>query len=189
MRLGSLLALAAALSVDAMAVGAARALSGPRVGQGEILAASLAFGGAQGLMPLLGWALAERLGPVFDGMGLALAATVLVALGLKMIWEARKAALAGEAPSAPKRLWGAELLVLAVATSTDAFAAGITLPQFGVPPAAAAAVVALVTGVDTAGAMLLARRLRRAFGGRIQLAGGALLIVVALDMLLGSGGS
>ena len=188
MKLGSLLALAAALSVDAMAVGTARALSGSRVGQGEIVAASLAFGAAQGLMPLLGWALAERLGRFFHGMGLALAAAVLVAMGLKMIWEGRKISLAGGEHPAPKSLWGGELFALALATSTDAFAAGITLPQFGVPPIAAAGVIALVTGAGTAGAMLLARRLRRALGGRLQFAGGALLIVVALDMLLKGGG-
>ena len=146
MTLASIVLLALALSMDAMAVAAARGLSLPRVLPKHVLLVALFFGGFQALMPLLGWWLGARIGPLVEAWDHWLAFALLGGIGGKMLWEARQA----DTPNAPSKGDGFDfksLLLLAIATSIDALAAGVTLPMLDAPFAFSLATIGVTTAV------------------------------------------
>ncbi len=75
-------------------------------------------------------------------------------------------------------------MALSVATSIDALAAGISLAMLAVAIAAPAVIIALVTGALSLAALLLGNRLGEAYGRRMEILGGAILIAVALHLLI-----
>ena len=145
----ALFLLALALAADAFAVSIARGAGGPH-SLTRALETGLAFGAAQGIMPLLGWGL----GALFAGWLAAIdhwiAFGLLTVLGGRMLMAARSdedEADDGVEPAGISRR--AHLLALfaaAVATSIDAAAAGLTLDLFGLPVWLSCLLIALVTG-------------------------------------------
>ena len=178
----AVLLLAVALAMDATAVAAARALSVPRAGVREAIVTGLWFGGFQAMMPLAGWALGASVGPYVEAVDHWIAFGLLAAIGLKMLWEARAAGEAAEAkPGDP--FAARAMLPLAIATSIDALAAGITLPTLGVAPMVAIAAIGVVTAVLSGGAVLGARALGERVGQRLEAIGGLLLIGIGSKIL------
>lgn len=176
--------LAVGLAMDAVAVAAARGLAAPAIRARHVVRVALLFGGFQALMPALGWALGDRLGPIFARWDHWVAFGLLAALGGKMLLDAVRddgAPLDGRDDQA---LFGWRvLLVLAVATSIDAFAAGITLPLFG-PPAISIALIGGVTAVLSAAGVLAGRQLGGHAGRRLDVLGGVVLIGLGAKILL-----
>ena len=176
--------LALSLSMDAVAVAAARGLSVPAVRPSHAIKIALFFGGFQAFMPLLGWQVGAFAGPFVAAWQGPVAAALLVLLGLKMLREALvsggdEAAIAGD-PFGLTPLFG-----LAVATSIDAFAAGMTLPTLAVPPAFTIALIGVTTGVLSAIGLYAGRHLGRALGPRLEIAGGLVLVGLGLKVFLG----
>lgn len=180
----SILALALGVAMDATAVAAARGLAAPVVRIRHGIIVGLAFGGAQGLMPLLGWFLGRRLGPLVSAWDHWLAFALLTAIGAKMLWEVRGSAVetAGVEPGDP---FGARpILLLAIATSIDAFAVGITLPMMGAPLVTSVVTIAVVTAILSGAAVFLGRRFGARFGRRLDAAGGLVLIGLGVKILI-----
>lgn len=174
------LVLAVGLSMDAMAVAAARGLATPRILPRHVALVALFFGGFQALMPLLGWLLGSRIGPHVERWDHWIAFGLLAGIGGKMIWEARKA---GEAPEGD--LFGLRvMLVLAVATSIDALAAGITLPMMNAPLAMSIATIGITTAALSAIGLFLGRRFGAVLGRRLDVAGGLVLIGLGGKVLI-----
>lgn len=181
-RVLAVLLLAVALAMDATAVAAARSLAVPGAGIREAIITALWFGGFQAAMPLAGWALGASVGPYVEAFDHWIAFGLLVALGLKMLWEARSAPEGPEARE--KEPFGARaMLPLAVATSIDALAAGITLPTLEVPPSIAIAAIGVVTALLSGGAVLMARALGDRVGQRLEVFGGLLLMGIGSKIL------
>ena len=182
----SILSLALALSMDAMAVAAARGLAAVSVRARDAITIGLFFGGAQALMPLLGWWLGAQVGERLAAWDHWIAFVLLAFIGAKMIKEALSDD-DNDAPEAAPFAPGA-LLVLAIATSIDAFAAGVTLPVLGVPPIPTIAAIGVVTALLSAGAALGARSLARHFGARfaprLEILGGVVLIGLGIKVLV-----
>lgn len=165
------LALALALAMDAFAVALTQ---GARFRHDwrSVAAIALAFGLFQGGMPLLGWQLGSLALPLVEAWDHWIAGGLLAFLGIQMIWI-------GEADGdGPPKLSGLALLAAAVATSIDAFAAGITLPTLGVPPLASCALIAVVTSALSALAIELGQRAGDRFGRHAEVAGGVVLIAL-----------
>ena len=175
-----LLALAIGLSMDATAVAAARGLSAPRVGAREAGRIALAFGGFQAGMPALGWLGGELLGALASRWGGWIAAVLLVLLGAKMLKEALGDD-EGEAtePHEDPFAWNL-LLPLAVATSIDALAAGVSLRLVQAPLATSLVSIGLVTAGLSAGGLLAGRRLGEAAGSRMNALGGGVLVLLGV---------
>lgn len=172
----SVLALAVALAMDAFAVALTQ---GARFRHGwrSVATIALAFGIFQGAMPLAGWLLGSFALPLVEAWDHWIAGGLLVLLGAQMIWM-------GEADGdGPARLSGAVLLAAAVATSIDAFAAGITLPTMEFPPLAACALIAVVTTALSALAILIGQRAGDAFGRHAEIAGGVMLILLGVKIV------
>lgn len=181
----TLFVLALGLAMDATAVAAARGLTAQRVGPKQVLLVALWFGGAQGLMPVLGAALGGLVGPSLAAYNQWIGALVLWAIGGKMLLDAfRNSEDEGEAaeadPFAPRIMF-----LLALATSLDAFAVGVTLPLLKAPIVLAALVIGCVTAVASGLGLLVGSRFGALFGKRLDIAGGAVLLLLGVRVLLG----
>ena len=184
----SILALAVGLSMDAAAVAAARGLATPVLRPRPGLLVALFFGGFQGLMPWLGFLLGTSLGPLVQAFDHWIAFVLLVGLGAKMLWEARGGAdnddsSKDQAPAAD--LWNLRtLLLLAVATSIDAFAVGVMLPMLQAPLLLSVLTIGVTTAVLSALALLAGRRLGALLGSRLDAVGGLVLVGLGIKILV-----
>lgn len=175
MHWGALLVLAAALAMDAFAVAVCKGLAarGPRLG--PALTAGAWFGGFQGVMPLLGSLLAARLRRGLERVDHWVAFGLLTIVGLGMLLEKEQETDGDLSPRA--------MLPLAVATSLDAMAAGITLTTLGGGMFLPAACIAAVSFLLSALGYGLGGRLRPGDAGRAKRLGGGVLIVLGLRIL------
>lgn len=175
----SLSLLALGLAMDAVAVAVAQGAGG-RSHRSSALAIGLAFGAAQGLMPLIGWGIGYTFLPLVQGVDHWIAFVLLSFLGIRMVRGAIDDN-SGE-PGAP--LAGFALLGAAIATSIDALAAGVTLPTLGLPVLLACAGI----GGVTAALSSLGVRIGASAGNRVgkwaELAGGLVLIGLGLKILI-----
>jgi len=179
----ALLLIAVGVSADAFAVALGKGLHvrGAVVRNGLLLA--LAFGLAQALMPLLGWALgstfAERIAPVDHWVAFGLLALV----GGKMLWEAFTPDGDDDAPDTD-RIPLRELAVLSVATSIDALAVGVTLAFLPVSIGGAVTLIGATTFVLTLVGVLVGHRLGARFGKPAEVVGGVVLILIGVSIVL-----
>lgn len=182
----SLILLAIGLAADAFAVA---------IGQGAVvrtrpwrsaLAVGAAFGAAQAIAPLIGWSLTLVLAGLIESVDHWVAFVLLAIVGAKMVWEGFRHDPPGEEsdPGKEKVAGGWTLLMLAVATSIDAAAAGITLPTIGAPILISVAAIGLITfALSTAGVMI-GRAGAKALGSQAEIIGGLILIVIGTKVLI-----
>lgn len=184
MKLGGILLLAFGLSMDAMAVAAARGLSVKRVGLRHVALVAGLFGGFQAVMPFFGFLLGRKVGKVIEAWDHWLIFAVLGAIGGKMLWEAFHAR--GEAESLTEaEAFGLKVLVmLAVATSVDALAAGFTLPLLGAPLGISLLSIGVTTAVLSAAGLFAGHRFGAALGSRLDAVGGLVLIGIGTKTLI-----
>lgn len=181
--------LACALALDAIAVAAARGLGASRVRVRDALVIGLLFGGFQAGMPAIGYALGAGFGKYAQAWDHWIAFALLAFVGLNMVRGALKARGAdseGEGVAADEAFAIVKLLPLAVATSIDALAAGVSLPMAGAPLSLSVATIGIVTFVTSAAAALAARRLGAALGETIEkrlgLVAGVVLCLLAVKV-------
>ncbi len=179
----ALFTLGVGLSMDAAAVAATRGFLAPRVRVADAARVGLLFGGFQALMPALGWAAGARFAPLIEAWDHWVAFVLLAGLGGKMLYDAATAGRAEPKPVADPFGWR-PLVVLAVATSIDALAAGITLPLLDVGFAAAIATIGAIAAVLSAAGVYLGRRFGARLGAKLDAAGGVLLIALGVKTLV-----
>jgi putative Mn2+ efflux pump MntP len=184
MNFGGILLLALGLSMDAMAVAAARGLAVPRVRARHVALVAGFFGGFQALMPLLGYLLGDRVGPAIAAWDHWVVFAVLGGIGGKMLWEALHHDSAEAAPSEADAFGLRVMLVLAIATSIDALAAGFTLPLLGAPLLLSITVIGITTAVLSGIGLFAGHRFGAALGRRLDIAGGLLLIGLGVKTLI-----
>jgi putative Mn2+ efflux pump MntP len=178
----SILLLALGLAADATAASATLGLGLARVHFRHVLSVTVWFGLSQGGMALIGSVLGSSFGAYLAAWDHWLAFIVLAGLGAKMIWEAFQSHEASET-RADAFAFGT-MLLLAFATSVDALAVGVTLPLLGAPVGRACAVIGLITALLSTLGLFLGRHFGERLGRRVDLFGGALLIVLGLKILL-----
>jgi len=186
MGFAELLILALGLAMDATAVAATRGFVATVVRPRDVVIVALLFGGAQALMPALGWALGARIGPAAQAFDHWIAFVLLVGLGGKMLWEARpnKAADDDEGHGSADAFGARVLVTMAVATSIDAFAVGITLPILEAPFVLSLVTIGVTTAVCSGLAVIAGKRLGSVFGKKLELVGGLVLIVLGTKILI-----
>jgi putative Mn2+ efflux pump MntP len=178
-----LLLLAIGLAMDATAVSVARGLQIARVLPRHVISVALFFGGFQALMPLVGWQVGSQLGPLLRLWDHWVAFVLLAAIGGKMIWDA-KAESGNLARPGADPFGLSTMLLLAIATSIDALAAGITLPMLDAPLWGSIATIGLVTAACSAAGLFAGRQFGQRLGARLDLFGGLLLIGLGVKVLL-----
>jgi len=181
-----LLLLAIALSMDAFAVAICTGLSMKRATLRGALTVGLYFGGFQAVMPLLGYAVATQFADQIIDYDHWIAFALLCFLGGKMILgviREKKSSVAqtGEGESSLKP---ARMLPLAFATSVDALAVGVSFAFLRVAIIPAVSFI----GVTTLLLSMLGVKIGELFGARFkskaELAGGVILILIGLRILL-----
>lgn len=179
------IALGAGLAMDATAVAALRGLQNrTRDGAGrDALTLPLLFGVFQAGMAALGWVL----GAWGKGNGYVaawdhwIAFGLLALIGVKMIWSGWRGDDSTEA-GADRSTFLVDV-GLAIATSIDAFAAGITLPLVPVSPFAAICLIGAITTALCGVGYALGRAAGRHLGARLELIGGVILVVIGARVL------
>lgn len=180
MRLSELFLIAVSLSMDAFAVSVCKGLSVGRPQLRHCLSCGIWFGLFQALMPLLGWLLGVRFQGLIVSVDHWVAFVLLGLIGFNMVRESR----GGEAEELDCSFSPRAMLPLAVATSIDALAVGITFAflQADILPAV------IFIGVTTFALSFAGVRMGSVFGSRYrsraELAGGLVLIGMGLKILL-----
>ncbi len=173
------------LSMDAFAVAICKGLAMPKVNWKHALTIALFFGGFQALMPFLGWLLGSRFGSSIDAISPWVAFALLAVIGGKMILDAVKSD-EGEAEEAAGSdvLDLKELTLMAVATSIDALAVGITFGMLHVNIGFAATLIGCTTFCIALSGVLVGNYFGSKFQQKAQIAGGVILILIGLKILL-----
>ena len=175
-----LLLLAVGLSMDAFAVSICKGLAMDRVTLKKACIPGLWFGGFQGAMPLLGWLLGSRFTSYITSVDHWIAFVLLGILGFNMLREAKN----GEAEEADASLGFRVMLAMAVATSIDALAVGITFAflEVNIPPAVS--FIALVTFLFSAVGVKIGSLFGTRFKAKAEALGGIILILLGVKILL-----
>ncbi len=176
------LLLALGLSMDAVAVSISSGLCRPQAGFWRVLRMPVLFGLFQALMPFLGWLGGVTLTKSIESWDHWLAFVLLAGIGGKMVWEAWHGADEGCPPADPFA-WR-RLLVLSVATSVDALAAGLTIAVIDLPVVFTLVIIGVTTSALCLPAVLLARQLGTRWAGRAELVGGLILIGIGAKILV-----
>ncbi len=179
MSLWELFIVAVGLAMDACAVSVCKGLSVGRARVGHCVTAGLYFGGFQGLMPLIGYLLGVRFQSVIVSVDHWIAFVLLALIGAKMIREAL-----GEEESLDSSFDFKAMLPLAVATSIDALAVGVTFAFLSVSIVPAVTFIGVTTFVMSAIGVGLGARFGGKLGSKAELAGGVILIAMGTKILL-----
>jgi len=181
MPLLELFLIAVGLSMDAFAVSVCKGLSVPRVRPDHALICGLYFGAFQGLMPLLGWLLGVRFQHIIVSIDHWIAFVLLGLIGLNMIRESREEEEDG---CADCRFTFAAMLPLAVATSIDALAVGVTFAFLSVDILPAVAFIGATTFVLSALGTWVGGVFGSRFKSKAEFAGGLILVLMGCKILL-----
>ncbi|MDB4941180.1 MAG: hypothetical protein JWP97_714 [Labilithrix sp.] len=186
MSLASVLVLALGLAMDATAVAGARGVAARRsIRVTDALRVAVFFGGFQAAMPAVGWALGEAFATRIVGWSHWVVFVVLAGIGGKMLHEALGAEHDEDEKAVPADAFGFRMLaLLAVATSIDALAAGITLALAGANVVSACAIIGVVTGVLSFAGVYIGHHSGRRFGKPLEVLGGLVLIALAVKALV-----
>ena len=175
------LLLAVALAMDASAVSLGVGTGGHAGSARSIFRIAFHFGLFQALMTLAGWAAGTGLASLIESVDHWIAVVLLAFVALRMI-------ASGLDPRAEVRTVdptrGATLVILSIATSIDAAAAGLSVAVLGYPIAFPAIAIGLVTGGLSLAALTVGQRLGTAFGKRMEIVGGAVLLLIAARILI-----
>ena len=179
MKVWELFVIAVGLSMDAFAVSICKGLSTKNVRREHMVVTGLYFGGFQALMPLAGYLLGSRFQSMIQRVDHWITFVLLALIGANMVRESQ-----GEAEHLDDSFTPGTMLPLAVATSIDALAVGVTFAFLNVRIIPAAALI----GVTTFALSAIGMRLGNVFGARYQaraeLAGGIVLILMGVKILL-----
>lgn len=174
--------IALSLALDAFAVSVSSGISVPGFGWKQALKMGAWFGAFQCLMPLLGWSLGSGVSQYIEAVDHWIAFGLLALIGGKMVLDACRGGedeAQAAADLSPRRL-----CVLAIATSIDALAVGVSMAFMDVDILLSAAVIGLVAFAMSVLGGLVGRRLGGLFQRRATLAGGVVLIAIGVKILV-----
>jgi putative Mn2+ efflux pump MntP len=190
MGFGELMLLAVGVSMDAFAVSICKGLAMKKAGMREGLTCGLWFGGFQALMPLIGFFLGTLFAEAIEAVDHWVAFVLLGLIGFNMLKEAFEKKECECCADADADLSVKTMFVMAVATSIDALAVGISLAMAGLRIWGMDGIFAAVIliGLCTCAFCTVGVKIGNVFGGRFekkaQIAGGAILILLGLKILL-----
>ena len=173
------------LSMDAFAVALCKGLSMRRVNYAHAAVIALFFGVFQAVMPLIGWVLGTQFARYITSVDHWIAFALLGYIGGKMIWDALHEAPETAPCAGEGRLDLKELLMLAVATSIDALAVGVTFAFLRVDNIlSAVCFIGCTTFVLSAVGVKVGSVFGARFQSRAELFGGVVLIAMGVKILL-----
>ena len=180
-----LLLISVGLAMDAFAVAVCKGLNMSKINYKNAGIIALFFGAFQGFMPLIGYFLGTRFQRYIQSIDHWIAFGLLVFIGGQMIFEVFK----GEEEALDEdgdKLQLKQLVILAIATSIDALAVGITfaLLDGGVGIITSVLMIGIVTFIISFMGVIIGNRFGNKYESKAQLAGGIILVLIGLKILL-----
>lgn len=172
--------LAVGLSMDAFAVSVCKGLAMPKITLKKTLTVGLWFGGFQALMPAAGYLLGVQFRDKITAVDHWIAFILLGLIGANMIKEA----CSGDCEEENESLDIRTMFLLAVATSIDALAVGITFAFLDVHIPAAVSFIGITTFTLSAVGVKIGNVFGTRYKSKAELAGGVILILLGLKILL-----
>lgn len=180
----SLVLTALALAADAMSVSITNGIAVKKLQLPKVLLMALLFGGFQALMPTLGWLLGTSVSKYISAFDHWIAFLLLAFIGFKMIVESFK----NDEETVKKDPFSiTNLLIMAVATSIDALAVGISFASLGIPGSElwlGIALIGVITFTLSCLGAFLGKFLGNMFKKRAGLIAGIILCLIGLKILL-----
>ena len=173
------------LSMDAFAVAICQGLSMTRIKWGHALTVGLYFGGFQALMPFIGWMLGSQFAGRIQQYDHWIAFILLVLIGGNMIREA----LSGDEEDAAQaetdlRLDHKKLFLMAIATSIDALAIGVTFAFLETAILPAIGIIGCTTFCISVAGVVVGCWFGARYKKRAEITGGAILVLLGVRILL-----
>ena len=173
------------LSMDAFAVSVCKGLAMRKVNKKQAIVIGLYFGGFQALMPLLGWSLGIQFEQYITSIDHWIAFILLGFIGGKMIVEAVKPDDESvEVKEMDPPLNIKEMFVLAIATSIDALAVGITFAFLDYPIVESIIIIGITTFVISIIGVYIGNFFGSKYKQKAELAGGIILVLLGVKILL-----
>lgn len=179
MSLVELFVLAVGLSMDAFAVSICKGLSLGKIKFKHMCIAGLWFGGFQALMPVIGYFLGSFFSEMITQYSYWIAFALLIIIGGNMIKESF-----GPEEKVDNSMSAKSMFILAVATSIDALAVGVTFAFLSVSIVPAVSFIGVITFICSAAGVKIGSIFGAKYKSRAELAGGIVLIVIGLKILL-----
>lgn len=172
------------LAMDAFAVSICKGLGMTKVKKKNAFIIGLFFGGFQALMPFLGWALGKSFEKYIVQIDHWIAFILLVFIGGKMVYEVINPSEEDTVTVKDTPLDLKELLILAIATSIDALAVGVTFAFLNYPILEAISIIGILTFIISVVGVYIGNYFGSRFKKRAELASGVILILIGLKILL-----
>ncbi len=180
MTLFNLFLIAVGLSMDAFAVSVCKGLAMEKAPLKKAAVAGAWFGSFQALMPLIGYLLGSRFEKYITRIDHWIAFILLALIGINMIKEA----FSKEEEKASSTMYFKEMFLLAVATSIDALAVGITFAFLRVDILPAVSLIGITTFLLSIAGVKAGNLFGSRYKSKAELAGGILLILMGTKILL-----
>lgn len=172
------------LSMDAFAVSICKGLAMRKVNKKQALVIGLFFGGFQALMPFIGWALGIQFQSYITNIDHWIAFVLLVFIGGKMIVEAVKPEEEEAVEVMDPPLDIKQMFLLAIATSIDALAVGVTFAFLDYPIVEAISIIGVTTFIISIGGVYVGNFFGSRYKNKAELAGGLILVLLGVKILL-----
>ena len=178
------LLLGVGLAMDAFAVSICKGLAMRKVNKKQAVIIALFFGGFQAIMPVIGWLLCKGFQTYIEAFDHWIAFALLAFIGVKMIIETlrkKEDDVVIEEMDPPLDM--KEMLMLAIATSIDALAVGISLAALDRPIVESAAIIGVVTFVISIIGVYIGNFFGNRYKKRAELTGGIILVLIGVKIL------
>jgi putative Mn2+ efflux pump MntP len=182
MDLLTIISIAVALAMDAFSVSITKGYSWKNISTNEILWIGIFFGGFHALMFVIGWMSGIRLEHFVTLIAPWIAFIILLLVGVKMIYDSLSEN--DEKLTKKKRLSFKELTVLAIATSIDAFAVGVTFAILKTPILVPIILIGLITFVFSETGVVIGKKIGHFIGDKFEIIGGIVLVILGIKILL-----
>ena len=180
MHIAELIIIAVGVSMDAFAVSICKGLSVRRLHPAHMLSAAVWFGGFQALMPLLGYFMGIGFADMVQHVDHWIAFVLLGIIGGKMIHDARQNDVEEYNPDFSIKT----MFLLAVATSIDALAVGVSFAFLRVDIWISVLIIGLITGAFSALGVQLGFVFGSRYKSKAEYAGGFILVALGVKILL-----
>lgn len=173
------------LAMDAFAVSICKGLGMTKINKKQLVIIALFFGGFQAGMPVIGYLLGNTFAVYVTKVAHWISFALLLAIGIKMIIDAIRERGDDEENAMDPKLNYKELLLLAVATSIDALAVGVTFAFYeNVNVSLGVTIIGVITMVISGIGVVIGNLFGSRYKFGASVAGGIILILLGVKILL-----
>lgn len=173
--------IAVALAMDAFSVSMTKGFTQKELTSTQIIYYGLFFGGFQFLMPIIGYFCGNVIAEIVESLAPIIGFILLLAIGLNMIRES----FSEDEEEITDKFSFKEVTLLAIATSIDAFAVGITIALLKDPVLISSVIIGVVAFIFSIIGVFIGKKLGNYVGDKFQILGGVILILIGIKILLG----